>query len=516
MCDSNKADEIAKKKPDALCDGGTSICSSDGKVVYKLEVSSPGIEYAKRISHGAAVTVNNDRDCAKEYPAAAPGGHRELEPVFDLDNLEATAAEDDLLQVSVKLTPAGPGNVKLAIGSGAANIRIWPSKTKGALADQITLPMEVPAAALPKDLFVEGLSTGTATLEAKYTSPGGLTCSDSLQINVVDLVEKQGGTRKIIYDYNSLIDFEVVGGPANYEYAWDLDGDGSFNSKPFETGNNNKSTATCKYGPAESADTVLLTENAANKRKIYPVAVKLTGGLVLNVKGVSRFGGAVTKGIRVALATFQGDALPGQNTAGLHTLFHWNNTTPVRFNATNKAHRGKNRISYNAGIAANAVTPRSGMGNARVVTFVEIGPGIWTSGQKKEDLIATVNHEIKHLQQHVAVRDNLPANNVWRLLDNHYGNLDAYSDFRECEGHFSEVLNSDIGWIHLLSPAQSDLSLFFNRYNACLVLFAAIPVTPATAAVRAALLALLQDWYKNIPFDEMKNSGYDFSLRAPI
>lgn len=513
MCNSNGADSSARRRPNVLCEGGTSVCNSEGQIIYKLAISSPAIEDGKRTTHGAAVAVNNDWDCANLYGAGAPAGHRELEPIFDLDNLAATPSENDLLRVLVSLKPTGPGSVHVEATSGAANIKIWDSQTKGAPASQIALPVDLPTATLPKTIFVEGLRVGNAILEARYTSPEGIICSDRIKINVVELIERQGGARKIIYDYNTLINFEVSGGPANYEYEWDLDGDGSFNSKPFEVSNHNRSTAICKYGPAESADTVLLAENPGNKRKIYPVAVRLTGGLILTPKGTTRFGGGVSQGIRVSLGTFQGDPLPAQSTAGLHTIFHWNDNHPVRFDPTDAAHRGANRISYSATmVTAYAMEhPGAGLGAARRVFYVDVGPLSWTDNLKRAELIAFVNHEVLHLRQDVAVRDNVPPNNVWRLLDNFYGSAFGYADFNECESHFSELLDDQVGWFHLATGATG-IQLFVDRYNACLTQLGLIPA----GATRTAALTLIKDIYRNIPFDEMKRPGYDFYLRAPL
>ncbi|MBI4583129.1 MAG: hypothetical protein HY717_03805 [Planctomycetes bacterium] len=61
-----------------------------------------------------------------------------------------------------------------------------------------------------------------------------------------------------------------------------------------------------------------------------------------------------------------------------------------------------------------------------------------TSGQVQVDIIATVNHEIKHLQQHVAVRDN------------HFGRHNGSLDLNEAEGHHSELLDPSVSWRHQL------------------------------------------------------------------
>ncbi|MFC1716732.1 hypothetical protein ACFL6S_23900 [Candidatus Poribacteria bacterium] len=496
--------------------------------VVTLRLTSPGIEDDKRASHGAAVMLNDDHDNGQFYGATPPAGHRELEPVFDLDHLAATPAEDDLLEINLTLTPAGqPGNVSLRVVEGAAaqtRIRLWPRSTKGAQADVIALPATFPTNDLPKTLFVEGLQTGKVTFEASYTN-AGKAHNDRLVVNVVELRESQGGTRKIIYDYNSDISFEVVGAPANYTFEWDLDGDGNFNTAAFETG---KTTAnvTCKYGPAEDANTVRLDETAANTRQVYDVAVRMTGGLALHVKGLTIIDGVTTRGMRVSLNTNQGQALPAESTAGLHTLFAWSDTVPVTFSVTTAAENaryaasegitsplsGANRNQYGPLTTDNAITPRPGVGAGRRVIGVIVGSPIWDTGQMREDLIASMNHEIQHLQQHVSVRDNVPVNNVWRLLDDHFGGAGGYVDIREADGHFTELLNSDVSWRHQTPAVQGDLTFFRRRYNRSIN--TVIPGIPAGAA-RTATRQLMQSIYRRIPFFEMKRAGYSHFVRAP-
>lgn len=511
-------DSLARK---CKCEVGPVVPEED----IKLLITSPGIEDGKKVSHGAAVMLNDDHDNGQFYGAAPPAGHRQLEPIFDLDHLSETPAEDDLLEIKINLTPAGqPGNVELKVTEGATRIRLWPKKTKGGNADLITLPATFPASEMPKTLFVEGIQTGKVTFEASY-SKGGKSFTDKLVVNVVELRESQGGTRKVLYDYNSDIVFEVFGAPANYEYEWDLDGNGSFNTATFETG---KTTArvTCKYGPAEDANTVRLDQTAANTRKVYDVAVKMTGGLVLHVKGTTIVGGATIKGMRVSLGSNQGQALPAQSTAGLHTLFNWNDNVPVTFNVTTatenaeyaasegitSALAGANRIQYGPLTTSNAVTPRPGVGAGRRVIGVIVGPTIWTTGQVREDLVATVNHEIQHLRQHVSVRDNAPVNNVWRLLDNHFGGAGGYVDIREADGHFTELLDPNVSWRHNTLAVQGDIVAFRNRYNQSIN--AVIPGIPA-GATRTATRELMQNLYSRIPFFEMKRPGYDNFVRAP-
>ncbi len=486
--------------------------------VVQLELTSPLIDIPRKVTHGAAVVVNDDFDNETFAGAPPPPGKRELQPIFDNEHLAATPKEDDLLKVTIRF--AGPAalatNLQLRAvegAPGAARVRLWPAATKGAAATVIALPADLPLNSLPRDVFVEGLQNGRVTLEASV-GPTTAAASDRMAVNVVEVVDTQGGTRRIIYRNNTNIRFQVLGAPNNYAFEWDLDGDGNFNTAAFETPRTTADIA-IRYGPAGDANTVAIPETAANTRRIIDVAVRLTGGLVVRPRGSTDFGTGAQRGIRVALGTFQGQALPAQSTAGLHTLFTFSEVAPVRFDALvppDPTHSGANRISFNATVTANAVTSfLAGLGAARRVLFIEVGPSIFTTGQMREDLTGTVNHEIRHLQQHVAVRDNVPANNVWRLLDTFFGAVAGYSDFREAEGHWSELIDANVSWFHQISAAQNDLQAFTTRYNRCLT---ALGLMPA-GATRTAARQLLQDLYRRLPFFEMKRPGYDFSVLPP-
>lgn len=494
-------DSIARQCPDEV---------QPPTKVGTIKLTSTGITDDKKVSHGAPVALNDDHDCNQFQGAAPTAGARELEPIFDLDFLGATPAEDDLLEIKLSMDDKPKnGTVELKITTGADKVRIWKQATKGSAADVVALPLTLQMADLPKKLFVEGLKVGKVNFEANCTHSGG-SSTDSLVVNVVTLTEKQGGTRRIIYSYDTEIEFKVEGAPANYTFEWDLDGDGNFNASAAEQANTT-ATAKCKYGLLDDATTVKLERIVANTRKLTDVGVKLMGGLVLRPPARTRIGGTTSRGLRIALNVNLGLALPAKSTAGLHTLFTWSNTFPVRFDATDAAHSGANRISFNAGETSNAITSFDGVGAGRRVFFVEIGPAIFDSGQVREDLIATVNHEIRHLQQHASVRDNVPANNVWRLLDNHFGGSAGYRDFRECEGHFSEHLDNQVSWRHFLPEVQNDLTQFHTRYGNAITVMGTIPAGGTKTAARQ----LLQQIYQSIPFLEMKRTGYDFSLRAP-
>lgn len=497
------------------------------KAVPKLKLSSPGIPDAQRTSHGAAVAVNDDWDNGNVYAAPAPVGHREGEPIWDLDYLKQTNTEDDLLKITLSLTPINQaGNVLLEATTGGPLIRLWPLATKGTQADIIALPATIPANSLPKDYFVEGLKHGKVELKASYPSDIK-THSDKLVINVVDLQEKQGGDRKVIYTYDDEIEFEVLGGPANYTYDWDLDGNRSYNTAAYETYHKDKNKAKVKYCASEGNTKVKLVSNIANKRKIYDVAVEITGGLKLHTKARTTLGGVTTRGIRVALPTFQGNALPAKSTVGLHTRYAWTDNIPVTFSAVTAGvqialntgfgiaapAQGANRIQYtaNAAVTYASTLTSAAPGAGKLIFMVAVGDTSWTNGERSEDLDATVNHEIRHLRQYQSVRDNNPVNNVWRLLDNQYHAIPAYVVYLESEAYLSELMDINVGWRHQTHSGPA-LTSFVQQYNAAQGRYNIL----AVGTVRTSARQLLQRHYRDIPFEEMKRTGYDRSVRAPL
>lgn len=507
-------------------DSMTRQCPNERQPTTKpgtIKLTSPGIEDDKKVSHGAGVALNDDHDGAQFQGSTPAAGTREWEPIFDLDFLGSTPGEDDLLEIKLSMDEKPiTGSVELKITEGADKLRVWPKATKGPAAEVMTPPLTIPIADLPKKLFLEGIKTGKVTLEAKCTHPRGTT-TDSLVVNVMTLHETQGGDRKILYEYNSDIEFEVEGAPANYTFEWDLDGDGSFNTSVAEKANTT-ATAKCKYGLLDDASTVLLPRTPANRRKVIPVGVRLTGGLVLRVKGTTT---GMARGMRVSLGTPVGVGIPAQSTAGIHTIYKWSDTNPVKFVAVTPAQQtefenddgvslpitGTGRIQYGTKVTDYAVTPRDGVGDGRRFWLVAVGGALWTQGMTREDLEVTVNHEIRHLEQHHAVRYNSPSGNEWRLIDNFYApsaGVNGYSDFREAHGHHYELTEVIAAWYYHLRTAN--LENFKTRYDAAMKIYEdELTTEPAKSAAKR----LLQDFYRRIPFAEMKRPEYEFYVRAP-
>lgn len=477
-----------------------------------LTVPIANTNEATKAVPGTPVLLNDDWDGKQKYPASPPVGHHEKEPIWDMDYTDGqVAAEDDLMKTTITVSPATlTGNVTLKITSGGTNVRLWPRATKGVAADIVTIPAAGQAYAistLPKELYVEGIVLGRAVMTLDYTV-GTSTYTDTVNVDVVTLQERQGGTefiptRKIINAYNTDMDFAVRLDTldSHYTYLWDLDGDGTRNSGgAWESGT--LRTAKVKYSAAASgAGNVQLVSDAAHNRQEYNITVKLKGG---ELKG----GLVLTRHIRVALEAYRGTAMPAQSTAGLHTIFTWNNTTPVTFDPlpAGDPHDAANRISYDGGLPAGteAATSYDGVGAARKVLYVTIGAPCWD--YNREILLAIVDHEIIHLRQHVAVRDT--ATSLWRQLDDNYGGAAGYRNFRETEAYLSYLASITVDWRFLTESGK--LGFFRDNYNSAVT---ALPAIGAT--VRPAAKTFLQAQYDNVPFIEMKRKDYDYRVEAP-
>jgi hypothetical protein len=138
---------------------------------------------------------------------------------------------------------------------------------------------------------------------------------------------------------------------------------------------------------------------------------------------------------------------------------------------------------------------------------------MWNSHQCREDMVATANHEAVHCRQFAAIRDNIPTNNVWRRIavSLGMGQTSAFWDFAEAEAHLSELLDTNVGWYHAISATQGDLFNFHHHFTNAVK--NGLPQLGGTA--RDAARTLLQNMYRNIPFEEMKRDGYDHHVRPP-
>lgn len=518
----------------------TATCNnskSANVVVYSVNISASGLTEEQDESPGASVALNDDFDNGQLADYSSSSGYRRGEPIMDRDRNQYSPQENDLLPVTLSVSPADlPGQAQLT-GGGLA-VYLWPSAQKGSVGQIIDTPQSYQISALPKTVYVEGKysNQGTVSLTLKATIDGK-EASDILNVNVVTLVEKQGGQRRVINNYDETMEFQVVGGPAASEYRWDLDGDGTRNSGVFETGTT-QSSRNVSYGPAQSASSVLLPRDAAHKRQDYSVSVELTGGLVLTRQihvALDGFYGTPLTGVTVAqrnaevtgagaTATGFNNTPPNTGTLGAPTLYsqeyyEMENGIILNINAGN-------HLQYGPLVASNGLTDINLPGNpgaSRRVYLTSIGypPYDLPTQQTREDVTASIDHENLHVAQFVASRDD--ANSVWRQLEMLYGgDYGMLQPFAEAQCHASEVNSGLVGWYHLRGTNQNDLVQFYRFYNRA-VDSSLPPLAAPHPVVYAAARELLQNIYQNITPNlspQMKTygwvNGYDYTVRPPL
>jgi len=496
---------------------------------------------------GTPVLLNDDWECEATYDSCPPEGHRELEPIWDLDYTGGEVAEeDDLMRVTVNVQPADLADkVFLKLPSGAENIRLWPRATKGTEGEIITIPQDTGLSmgdlmrvTIPPELYGEGAGEGGRGTETDIylegiklgrtglrlvTTIGNVTLHETLNADVVTLKETQQGIRKVINAYDTDITFEVLPGTltAGKTYRWSLDGNATPGQGAWENGTG--STVTVRYNGEETGEdeevdgrNVQLEENFNNRRQTYIISVRVTS------PDYPGLGLVIQKQIRVALGSYQGTALPPQSTAGVHTLFQWDNNNPVAFSYLPPGHyqEGANRIRYDETVPDNTAEAKwSYYGADKKVWGVNVYPLVWAAALTSELLEAIVDHGVIHLHQHVAVRDE--PTSFWRALEDHYG-ADARGPrpFREAEAycyyltgttsHFESEVD-DVDWRFL--TVGSKLWNFRFVYNKAMDSLG--PPEPLPEPLRGDARQFLQDLYEILPFQEMRRPDYDFYVRAP-
>ena len=345
--------------------------------VFKLCAEVANANDATKAVPGTPLMLNDDWDCGKPYTATG-GGHNKCEPIWDKDYTDGeVATENDLMKVKLWLKPTdlkpdtGAANVKFKVtGSGT---RLWPKASKGAASAIITIPaaeQDYAIADLPKELYAEGKDLGRDVMELTYEHNPTAKYTDTANVDVITLIESQGGTRKVIDAYNSNIDYEVKSSAAldtNYKFYWDLDGNGTRNGGAWESMTTNP--ATIKYSAAASGTgNVQLPSDAAHRRQEYDIGVK--------VKGWETAGGLVlTRHIRVALDTYTGTAT-ATTAAARQTEVAGLTTPPASFTDTGYV----DTIAVTAGgagyTAAPVVTLTGGGGNGATATATVAGGAV--------------------------------------------------------------------------------------------------------------------------------------------
>ena len=140
-----------------------------------------------------------------------------------------------------------------------------------------------------------------------------------------------------------------------------------------------------------------------------------------------------------------------------------------------------------------------------------VGPLVFEEEASKISARLTIKHEAKHVWQEIRIRDDNPIDNIWRLLwvydKNNNKNFSA--DFAEVEAHFGSLMDNRASW-HILFE-EGDIYFFYKHYTNATSSLSKIADTQTRVAARE----FLQDIYLQIPFPEMKDPEFQFSIRPP-
>jgi hypothetical protein len=488
--------------------------------VYELILTAPGkmVEMSPGVFH-VPVMLNDNHNCSLEYTATwncsanCPDGctadHRELEPVWDLLYM-GSYNEPDLVSFHLEMKPnTMPGSVTLKAVNGGSNVRLWQNANKGSKSTIITIPKNYNISTFPTDFYAEGIQTGDVTFEAKYNPPQNVNANatKTLDAHVVSLIEKQGGVRKIINANATPIDFTVDGGSAfNGKIAWTVPSHN--NSSSLGTSN----AISVSYGA--TGCNVTLPENAANRRFSTTVGVSIDGKLIMQ------------RNLRVAQATYQGTAVatttPARRTevpglAGLPAMDVMpvntgSATNPTPYSAqdfdkqygTDFMGNGNAQIRYATTLNDYGLTIALSGGVNRKVYAVMLSKIAYDDDLKWEDLTAIANHEARHVNQNIWMRN---STSNWGVLESNCPFSSSRKYFMEADAYTTN-LNSQGSWKYI------DTRFFQFRdtnYNPAEQLY----FSEGNTTVKQAMRDILQSIYISIPFEEMKKHDYDWYTRPP-
>jgi hypothetical protein len=475
--------------------------------IIKIDLIAVTSLKATEENPGTPIALNDDWDCDQTYEWSTDE-HYDREPIWDKDYLGFAPDENDLVKVTLTLSPAGlPGNVRLKAVSGQDKFRLWDQPTKGSaehLIDATGNGKSVPTGDLPLEAYAEGVALGRGGLQAQYEYKG-LGFADTLNIDVFRLQEHQEGVARFINEYNKDIDFDVQGDSQDamrYTYRWDLDGNSSYGDGEWE---DNEVRLECvKYGPgANASGNIQLLENQTNNTKEYAISVCLKacafkGGLVLR------------KTMKVALSSFQGTALPPQSTDGLHTMFTWSNTYSITFYDfdpdqpdTEGAKRIKYKPTITGGHVAGTIIGPSTWGASTQIWCVQVSSLCWSEGYTREILRAIIAHEIIHLEQYAEARD--VESSLWRALHDQWQDAITCAPFMEAAAYRSYLANREIDWRFVRGHALH----FAHSYG-----LAKYKLGDLSGDLLEEAKAFLRTEYHWLT-EDMKRPGYDVYVRPP-
>ncbi len=337
----------------------------------------------------------------------------------------------------------------------------------------------------------------------------------------VDLKAEQEGARRVINVNNKDVLYTLTVDPAvtGLKYEWDLNGDGDFNTDPFETGDT-LATRTVKYSPsADSASNVNLPETVANRRRDYTVGVRIkdSGGNSICDKSLL---------VRVALGTDKGTAFAAGTQQQQLDAYGWTDTSPVSFDTATPDIVAA--IQSSSGTTEDINDKRLAYGTAGPVgATIWFPPGVspplvpgvygvvlttpaWS--WNKEELDSIVEHERTHCLQNYLVL-HVPTSNYRALFDQ--AGFNVYQTFSEAKA-YSVQIAENVSYRYLGDPAAAPpgggcaLDLFKAWYDA-----AKANLGTLSGSVKTWAESNLQTIYSSVPFEEMKDTAYTPHITAP-
>ncbi|MDR1383663.1 MAG: hypothetical protein LBJ67_07445 [Planctomycetaceae bacterium] len=512
----------------ATYSGTNTETATNDLTVYKLTIEAPN----KMVDIGngkfaVPVMFNDDHDCGKTYTANWSCGtncsrvtssgkcpddtHRELEPVWDY-LYAGSYNEDDLVAFKVEIKPtdmAGDVTVSPFLDS---NIRFWKQANKGDKNSIIT-EKKYSVSELPQKLYVEGIGIGLGLIVAKYTPPENKTVEETktLICAVVSLIEKQNGKRWIINENAKPIEFSVDFGTFfSDKFTWTIPG----HNNPTSIGTKNTTTVT--YG--ESGYDVTLPEDAANRRFTTTVSVSIDGKLKLS------------KTIRVAQATYQGTtvagslgerrtqvptlaALPTMDTMPAAPNYYSAENYDSRF-GTNFAVTDNKKIRYATKLTPYGRTLATFTGSDIKIFAVMVSNVAYDDGLKLADLMSIAEHEARHANQFIWMCADNPN---WMKLERSI-TIDKVANFAEADAYTRNMLSQGC-WKYIATRFELFKAENYDKavatYEKKIRDTANSSRSNSDTELLNAMKSILQDVYKEIPFEEMKKTGYEHNVRPP-
>lgn len=559
-----------------------------GAFACDLFLEAPGKEIILGSGKAAPVMLNDNHDCNEYYrsttvgatnywscSANCPGdilpgftcslGHRELEPVWDLNYVGGTVTgENNLLKLDVRITPDGiQRRAKLSITSNRNNVRVWPSAHKGVKNDIIQFTHKpsdppdtysceefpVPMNGNPVSFYVEGIKIDPADAGTKFVAEivGMPATKKELTVHVVSLVEKQavsiptGGTvdeRRVVYNKGT-INYEVKGGSA---FSGKIRWKESHAASPLS---GNTDINITYSNAATSGNNIQVSEDAiaANRRFMSTVTAEIHNGAPTPVVVLP-----LKREVRVAQDDYHGTSVvtpPGYN----ETIFRRaqvavmallpmvellpNNTlTPPDATPFSAAWFDKNYgTAMVAAIAGGTAKPNQAIqygawftstpfllnepggvvfdnrerGALNRIYCVLLFKSIYDLFKNLEDVTAVADHEARHAWQFLWMRPSGPGSPnsgaKQEWVDLERDALAQRNLFMEADAYNIGLENLGVTWKFIALIGPIN---FRGNYINALNAYDGVINAGTNSGLEAAMKKILQDVYKDVPFKEMK------------